>query len=149
MRLPKRIVVAVIVAVVASACAAERIPETPSNAAIDLGTAYQLGDDARLTQRICDAIRSSGSFKPDDASTHGPLGVFRAAMIRAADAESNAVGGASEFSPADEVDLDRDTAWTEIDFVGPEVNETWRLQMVREDGRWKACNAELQEGAEP
>lgn len=149
MNRPRLVVVAMLLVVAGSACAVERIPETPSNAAIDLGTAYQLGDEARLTQRICDAIRGSGSFEPGDASTHGPLGAFRAAMTRAADADSNAVGGASEFSPEDEAELARDTAWTEIDFVGPTVDETWRLQMVREDGRWKACDAELQERSEP
>lgn len=136
---------ATLIMAVAASCVVEQIPEAPGNAAIQLATAYQIDDRDELGRRLCAAITTASSFESGDYLTHGPLAAFREAMVRAAAAESNTVGGASEFSPREEVELDDDVAWTELDFVGPEVNETWRLHMVREDGRWKACGAELRE----
>jgi hypothetical protein len=53
------------------------------------------------------------------------------------------LGADSEYAPAEEVDLEVDEAWTEVELATEDSTETWRLHMIREDGRWKACDAEL------
>lgn len=59
-----------------------------------------------------------------------------------------AFGGDSQYAPAEQVGLEVDQAWTEIEFIGEDHTEVWRLSMVREAGKWKACSAEF-EGVRP
>lgn len=53
----------------------------------------------------------------------------------------DALGGDSEYSVEQELNLAVDEAWTEIDLEGEGEAETWRLRMAREE-QWRACDAE-------
>lgn len=122
---------------VSGACAVERIPDTPSNAAIQLLSAMQAEDLETTQALVCDSA-GSGSLSFDDPSSFGRLlGLFVAQQ------DVSVLGGASEYTLGEQVDLDVDRAWTELELKGEGSAEVWRLHMVREDGRWKACEAEI------
>lgn len=124
-----------------SACVVESTPETPGNAAIMLLTSIQSGDVPAIEDRLCSAIVDNENIDLSDNTTFGDLGDFYEAFRRNSEERKNASGAGGEFTPAESVTIPVDEAWTEIEFRGEDDSEVWRLQMVREDGRWRACSA--------
>ena len=58
-------------------------------------------------------------------------------------------GADHQYADAEELTLEVDEAWTEMELrSGGELIGIWRLQMVREEGMWKACSAELRSKSE-
>lgn len=129
-------------AIALGACVMVTSPDTPANAAIQFGSAIQVGDMSTVARLLCGSD-TDRALDFADPSTFGDLQGFVEAQFRSQTEESNALGGASEYELRESLDIAADEAWTEIDFVGDTMNETWRLHMVREDGKWKACDAEL------
>lgn len=117
-------------------------PQTPGNSAIHVLTAMQVGDTEAIERLMCEAI--AGPVDLADPSTLGPL-----EPIYEVSNERGGFGGASEYSLRESVDIPRDTAWTEIDFVGESETDriVWRFHMVREGGVWKVCSMELRPDA--
>ena len=126
-----------------NACVVERIPDVPSNVAIQLLVAFQLDDDGGVESLICESEVGTARVDLGDLTTLGDLGDFFESARTNSQEGINAFGGDSEYSLGEQVDLDVEHAWTEIEFRGGDATEVWRLQMVREDGKWKACDAEL------
>jgi len=53
-----------------------------------------------------------------------------------------AYGEATQYTAQEKLELEAEQAWVEIELRG--VGATmWRFHMIHEDGRWKACTAEL------
>lgn len=129
-------------AVLLCGCLVETFPSTPGNAAIQLTGAIRAGD-ADAADLVCVRISGAPGFSVDDGATWGPLAGFYAARRENILKGRSAFGGDSEYTAAEEVDLEVDEAWTEIEFRGDDEVVVWRLNMVREDGEWKACSAEL------
>lgn len=125
-----------------ASCVVATSPDTPANAAIQFGSAIQVEDMSTVESLVC-ASATDGKLDFADPGTFGDLQGFMEAELRSQIEESNVYGGASEYELVEDSDIPADEAWTEIDFVGDTMNETWRLHMVREDGKWKACDAEL------
>lgn len=139
---PFRAMVLAVLAVTMSSCVMVTSPDTPANAAIQFGSAIQVEDMSTVESLIC-VSATDRELDFADPETFGDLQGFMEAELRSQIEESNAYGGASEYELVEDSDIPADKAWTEIDFVGDTMTETWRLHMVREDGKWKACDAEL------
>jgi hypothetical protein len=123
-------------------CVFETTPETPGNAAIRLPAALRAQDRQDVMSLVCGAITDANDVDFADHSSFGELADFYEAVLRNWSEERAAFGGESQYSVEEEVDLEVDEAWTEIEFRGEETTEVWRLHMVREDGSWRACSAE-------
>jgi hypothetical protein len=132
----------VTLALTLGSCVMITSPDTPANAAIQFISAIQVGDMSTVESLVCSSA-TDRELDFGDPSTFGDLQAYVEADFRSQIEESNAYGGASEYELVEDLDIPADEAWTEIDFVGDTMNETWRLHMVREDGKWKACDAEL------
>ena len=119
-------------------CVIETIPDTPGNAAIHLLTAFQTGDADQVEFLTCDDAIGGAGVNLDDPATLGAL----TEMYETA-RHLGGFGGDSEYSILEELDLQVATAWTEVVFENEDTFEVWRLHMVRENGKWKTCDAEL------
>jgi len=125
-------------ALLISACAFERIPEAPGNAAIQYAVALREQDIDTARKRTCEAS-DPDSLEFESPETFGGLEAFYRAQIG-----RGVLGGDSEFPPSEQVDLEVDNAWTEIVLTAEgEPDEVWRLHLTRENGGWKVCDAEL------
>lgn len=131
------------VALILSSCVIERIPDTPGNAAIQLTGFLRRGEVAEIGPLLCAEITEVADSDLENPSTLGAMADFNEARMRNISEARTAFGGESQYSTAEEVNLAADEAWTEIEFVGEDLTEVWRLHMVREEGKWKACDAEL------
>lgn len=144
MRYPRRTgLVLICIATVVSSCVTERIPDTPSNTAIHLVGALRQASETEVRSLLCDEVTRSNSWSIENPESFGGLAEFYEAVSRNWSEERGAFGGDSQYSPAEQVGLQVDQAWTEIDFIGEDQREVWRLHMVREAGKWKACSAEF------
>jgi hypothetical protein len=133
----KRIVYLTLVCLLAPSCLIETIPDTPGNAAITFAGELWERDLDSVESLVCMAT-TSAPIHFDDPTSFGALAGFYERQ------QGRSVSGAdSEYSIAEEVDLEVDVAWTELELSTEDSTETWRLHMVREDGKWKACDAEL------
>jgi hypothetical protein len=120
-----------------TSCLVETFPDTPGNAAIRFAAALRTRDiDATLSLVCVSALKVAVDF--DDPDSFGALAEFYERRQG-----RSVLGAESEYSAAEEVELTVDEAWTELELVTEDSTETWRLHMVREDGKWKACDAEL------
>lgn len=120
-----------------SSCLIETFPDTPSNAAIQFATGIQARDTDAAGTLLCKAA-TSASIAFDNPASFGRFAEFYERL------QGRSVsGGGREYSTAEEVDLEVDKAWKELELSTEDLTETWRLHMVREDGKWKACDAEL------
>lgn len=129
--------------VVLASCVVESFPDTPGNTAIKSLAALRSGVAGEMRALVCDDVVEAAQFDPSDASGFGLLSEFREAMDRNAAQGRTAFGGNAEYTISEELNLRADAAWTEIDFRGEDKTEVWRLHLVREDGKWKVCDAEL------
>lgn len=132
----------VLTTLTAACVAVETIPDTPSNAGIQLTGAMREGDTSVIGPLLCSTITDESAPDPTDPSTFGAMAGFYEARLRNISEGRTAFGGSSEYTPSEEVDLEVDEAWTEIEFRGEDLTEVWRLHMVRRDGRWRAYSAE-------
>ena len=126
-----------------TSCVARRGPEIPSNAAVWFVEAALEGDSAQVGSRSCDAITSSSEVDLANPATFGALADFVEMLVGDPDRRVGWSGADHQYTAAEELNLQADEAWTEMELgSGGEVIGVWRLHMVRENGKWKACEAE-------
>jgi len=130
--------------VLLTSCMARRGPEVPSNAAVWFVEAALEGDSAEVRSRSCNAITNGSEVELDNPATFGAVAGFLEMLVGDPDRRVGWRGADHQYTAAEELSLEADEAWTEMELrSGGELIGIWRLYMVREDGMWKACSAEL------
>jgi hypothetical protein len=129
---------AVVMVFMTAACVVEHTPDTPGNAAIQLMGAFQQLDREVAASLMCSAATDS-EIDFEMPETLGALHALYEVQVG-----RSVAGGSSEYTSEEEVELEVDVAWTEVDIGTGSSAETWRLHMIRDAGSWKACSAERQ-----
>ena len=115
---------------VAAGCSGS--PESAGNATVDFFTSIQTGEYERAYSRLCESQRATVSAGDFEASKGGTLG-------DPARLQSGLLEG-EQYEDSKTLKSDIRETWNEwVGFDGSQF-ETWRVSLVREDGKWRVCD---------
>jgi hypothetical protein len=130
-----------VVALLAAAVGCAGSPESAGNATVEFMAAVQSQEYDRAYERLCLSQREATTpeqFAERNGAEFGELARLSSAAIE------------GESIPDEKtIDDDVTSTWTEWAGLSKSGLETWRVSLLREEGKWRVCEVDLQSVTQP